>query len=116
MKAKETLIAMVAHEVNRAYCQAIGDHSQPEWGRAPLWQKESAIKGVIFHLDGNHGPEASHENWMREKLADGWQWGPVKDPENKRHPCMVPFNELPRAQQVKDHLFRAVVQVMGRNA
>lgn len=97
MKAKETLIAMVAHEVNRAYCQAIGDHSQPEWGRAPLWQKESAIKGVIFHLDG-------------------WQWGPVKDPENKQHPCMVPFVELPLSQQVKDHLFRAVVQVMGRNA
>lgn len=29
------LIAQVAHEINRAYCQAIGDDSQPCWNDAP---------------------------------------------------------------------------------
>jgi hypothetical protein len=28
-------IAKVAHEVNRAYCQALGDFSQPKWEDAP---------------------------------------------------------------------------------
>ena len=33
-------IAMVAHETNRAYCESIGDNSQPKWEDAPEWQKE----------------------------------------------------------------------------
>lgn len=28
-------IAQVCHEVNRAYCQALGDDSQPAWDDAP---------------------------------------------------------------------------------
>ncbi len=39
-------IARVAHEVNRAYCQALGDNSQPAWEDAPQWQRDSAMLGV----------------------------------------------------------------------
>ncbi|MFQ5471325.1 MAG: RyR domain-containing protein [Dehalococcoidia bacterium] len=106
-------VAKVAHEINRAYCQAIGDESQPLWEDAPDWQKESAIQGVRFHVDNpGAGPEASHQNWMAEKKKDGWTWGPEKVPELKKHPCMVPFEQLPQEQQVKDHLFRAAVHVL----
>lgn len=105
-------IARVAHEVNRAYCASIGDLSQPAWEDAPHWQRASAELGVSFHLNGDHGPEASHESWMRQKLADGWRYGEVKDPEAKTHPCMVPFDQLPREQQAKDYLFRAVVNAL----
>lgn len=107
-------IARVAHEINRAYCQALGDDSQPPWDQAPDWQRASALAGVEFHLaNPAAGPEASHESWLAVKLADGWTHGPVKDPEAKRHPCICPFAELPREQQAKDHLFRAVVHVLG---
>lgn len=102
-------IARMTHEVNRAYCQALGDNSQPAWEDAPDWQRESAIKGVHLHLAGDHGPDASHAAWMAEKTATGWVYGPVKNPEAKEHPCMVPFAELPREQQAKDYIFRAVV-------
>lgn len=105
-------IARVAHEVNRAYCAAIGDDSQPTWAEAPEWQRSSAIEGVRFHTSADHGPEASHESWMRQKLAEGWKYGPVKDPEAKTHPCIVPFNELSDKQQAKDFLFRAVVHAL----
>lgn len=102
-------IARLAHEVNRAYCEALGDTSQPAWEDAPDWQKESAMLGVELHLSGDHGPEASHESWMAQKLADGWKYGPEKNPDTKEHHCMVPFNELPPEQQAKDFLFRGVV-------
>lgn len=106
-------IAQVAHEVNRAYCQAIGDDSQPTWATAPQWQRESAMAGVRLHTDDpSAGPEASHECWMENKLADGWKYGPTKDPDAKQHPCLVPFADLPLEQQVKDHLFRAVVHAL----
>lgn len=103
-------IARTAHEVNRAYCNAIGDNSQLPWDESPEWQRKSAINGVAFHLDNcDVTPEQSHENWMREKAADGWVYGEVKDPAKKEHPCMVPYSELPLSQRIKDVLFKAVV-------
>jgi hypothetical protein len=104
--------ARVCHEVNRAYCQAIGDDSQPSWEDAPDWQKESALLGVDLHTHNDVGPEASHESWMAQKIADGWEYGLVKDPVLKIHPCIKPFAELSKEQQIKDHLFRAVVHAM----
>ncbi len=103
--------AMVAHETNRAWCEANGDMSQPSWEDAPDWQRESAIAGMKFHLaNPNAGDSASHNSWMNQKLVDGWVWGEVKDPEANppTHPCLVPFEELPLEQQIKDSLFRSV--------
>ena len=107
-------IARVAHELNAALCRAFGDLSQAPWEKAPDWQKQSAINGVQFHLDNPDAPpSASHENWFKEKQADGWTWGPEKDPVRKEHPCMVAFNELPKEQQAKDHLFAQVVRSLA---
>lgn len=106
-------IARVAHEINRAYCQALGDHSQPAWEEAPDWQKESARLGVRLHLaNPDAGPQTSHESWMAQKIAEGWVYGETKDPERKTHHCIVPFADLPREQQAKDYLFRAVVHAL----
>lgn len=101
--------ARLCHEVNRAYCRSIGDDSQPAWEDAPQWQKDSAINGVEFHLENETTSEQSHENWLKVKEAEGWIYGPVKDPEKKEHPCMVPYNELPIEQRTKDFLFKAIV-------
>lgn len=106
-------IAKACHEVNRAYCLSLGDASQPAWEDAPQWQKDSAILGVKLHVNNpNAGPQASHACWMDQKIADGWKYGPTKDPEAKIHPCIVPFEKLPVEQQAKDFIFRAVVHQM----
>jgi len=110
--AKMNTIARVCHEVNRAYCQALGDDSQLPWEEAPAWQRESARMGVDLHLMGDFGPEASHIAWMKNKLDEGWVYGEVKDPEKKTHHCLVSFDELPREQQAKDFIFRAVVHAL----
>ncbi|HED3065078.1 TPA: hypothetical protein R4057_002031 [Kluyvera ascorbata] len=102
-------IARIAHEVNRAYCQANGDDSQPTWENAPDWQRDSATNGVNFHLTGDHDPAASHESWLAQKQLEGWKYGPVKDADKKEHPYVMPYDQLPAAQRVKDYLFRAVV-------
>ena len=111
---KDEDIARVAHEVNRAYCQSLGDNSQLAWEEAPAWQKDSALSGVSLHLfNPDAGPEASHESWMAQKLAEGWTYGPVKNPDAKEHPCLVPFADLQRDQQAKDFIFRAVVHALA---
>jgi hypothetical protein len=104
-------IARICHEANRSYCEGIGDESQTHWLTAPQWQKDSAIKGVQFKLDNPTAtPEAQHQCWLEQKRIDGWKYGSVKDASKKEHPCFVPYEQLPKEQQLKDHLFAAVVE------
>lgn len=106
-------IAQVAHEVNRAYCEATGDHSQVPWEEAPAWQRDSAIAGVQTVLTNpTITPEEQHETWSAHKRAEGWKHGDVKDPVKQTHPCLVAYDKLPKAQRVKDHLFGAVVRAL----
>lgn len=103
-------VARICHEVNRAWCEACGDFSQKSWDDAEDWQRSSVIAGVEFTMNNpDAGDSAQHDNWMAQKAADGWVYGPVKDAEAKTHPCMVPYAALTYDQQVKDKLFRAVV-------
>lgn len=117
----EERIARVAHEANRAYCVSIGDDSQPEWKDAPDWQKSSAVNGVQFHLaelkaGRDPKPEASHENWLAQKRAEGWTYGHVKDPAKKEHPCFMPYHGLPLDQRMKDYIFAAIVRAFHQGS
>jgi len=104
-------IARICHEVNRAYCIALGDNSQPHWEDAPEWQRSSAISGVLFIIDNPTAPpSASHDSWLKQKTEEGWKWGAVKDVNKKEHPCYLPYDELPVDQKAKDHIFGAVVR------
>ncbi len=114
MKPNIELIARICHETNRAWCEAIGDHSQKPWDQAEDWQRESAIAGVKFALRNCLAPEsAQHDAWMADKLRAGWRYGPVKDADKKEHPCILPFDQLPPEQQAKDKLFRGIVYALS---
>jgi hypothetical protein len=104
-------IASITHAANKAYCEAIGDFSQVDWKDAPEWQRARSIKGVEFHLANPEStPSDSHNSWLKDKEADGWKYGPVKNPEIKEHPCFVPYGELPLEQRAKDYLFLSIVR------
>lgn len=114
------LAARAAHEVNRTYCLALGDASQLAWDDAPQWQRDASIAGVRFQIrhdyengrsrDPRESASVSHEAWLAEKVALGWIYGPVKNPDTRQHPGLVPYWELPFVEQVKDMLFVATVR------
>lgn len=106
-------IAIMCHEANALFCAINGDFSQKKWPDAEQWQRDSAIKGVEFRLaNPDAKPSAQHDAWSKDKLDDGWIYGPLKDVENKTHPCLVPFEELPEFQQKKDKLFQGIVDAL----
>lgn len=106
-------LARTAHEINRAYCAALGDASLIVWEDAPDYQRQSVLMGVDMHLANlDATPEDSHASWLAQKEADGWKFGPVKDAEKKEHPCFLPYDQLPPEQKAKDYLFRAVVHTL----
>ena len=106
-------IAQVCHEANGAYCRATGDNSQPRWDDAPEWQKTSAVDGVS-NMRKRNGvtPRESHENWLATKEKAGWVHGTTKNPSKKQHPCMVPYDQLPEEQKIKDCLFNAIASTL----
>lgn len=102
-------IAEACYEANRQYCISIGDNSFSPWADAPEWQKNTNINGVEFRLrNPNATPEDMHNSWLKQKKADGWKYGAVKDADKKEHPCFVPYEQLPESQKFKDALFIAI--------
>jgi len=106
-------IARVCYEANRAHCMNIGDHSKSTWDLAQKWVKEGLEQAVIEVLeDPNRPPETNHERWMAVKEEAGWKHGPVVAPDLKEHPCMLPYDQLPDSEKIKDSLFLAIVNAL----
>lgn len=43
-----------------------------------------------------------HEVWSQNRINEGWTYGPVRDDANKKHPCLVPYEELPENEKEYD--------------
>lgn len=108
-------IASICHEANRQYCKTIGDFSQPTWEAAPEWQRQSAMEGVKALVeDPSLSPQDLHQKWCEAKLSGGWKYGQEKNADEKTHPCLVGYDQLPEEQRVKDYLFQAVVRAVAK--
>lgn len=106
-------IARACHEANRAICETFGDPSQRPWEDAAGWQRDSAIEGVRYALANPEAtPADQHRAWCDHKTACGWTHGAAKDEEARTHPCLVPYDQLPPEQRVKDAVFKAIVSAM----
>ena len=48
--------------------------------------------------------EHVHDVWSRQRLADGWRYGPERNDTQKEHPSLVPYSELTDLEQEYDRL------------
>ncbi len=46
--------------------------------------------------------ENIHEVWSSQRISDGWTYGEARDDINLRHPCLVPYDELPEEEKLYD--------------
>jgi ryanodine receptor 2 len=44
----------------------------------------------------------AHAIWARQRLIDGWQYGPRRDDARKEHPCLVAYDQLPDSEKQYD--------------
>lgn len=104
-------VAHICHEANRAYCARIGDPVALPWEAFGSDNQLVTIDGVGHARRGNP-PEAMHESWRVAREGQGWVFGPVLDRGAKIHPNLIPYDQLPAAQQRKDALFLAIVRAL----
>ena len=43
-----------------------------------------------------------HEVWALGRINEGWTYGPIRDDANKKHPCLVPYQELTESEKEYD--------------
>lgn len=46
--------------------------------------------------------ENVHDEWAKTRIEQGWTYGEKRDDANKKHPCLVPYDELPDDEKVYD--------------
>jgi RyR domain len=56
-----------------------------------------SLEGLIERLAEN-----SHDVWAAKRRFDGWTYGPARNDEAKKHPCLVPYAELPESEKEYD--------------
>lgn len=94
------------HEANKKLCEANGDNSQVPWGEATPEIQEATRSGVNKVLsDPSLTPSDIHDNWAKDKKAQGYVYGVKKDNQKKTHPSLVAFDKLPKAEQEKDTVY-----------
>jgi len=65
---------------------------------------------VDIYQNSHETPEDFHNLWMRPLLEEGWTRGEFSK-ENKTHPCMVSFDELPESEILKDEIWVNLTQL-----
>jgi hypothetical protein len=48
--------------------------------------------------------ENAHDIWASKRLQNGWTFGPERDDTERRHPCLVPYPQLPKQEQDYDRI------------
>lgn len=43
-----------------------------------------------------------HEVWAQTRIAQGWQYGPERNDDEKTHPMLIPYEDLPEEEKVYD--------------
>ncbi len=42
-----------------------------------------------------------HEVWAKSRMDQGWTYGSTRDDARKKHPCLIPYEEL--SEEEKDY-------------
>lgn len=107
----ETATAQLIHEINNTINRVFKpDWPIYSWDEAPQEMKDSTYRGIRYALENTDATgEDQHNAWMAERTQQGWVYGPVKNEETKEHPCLVPYDQLPIEDRLKDHTFRTIV-------
>lgn len=107
-------IAEIVHETNRLITLALGHEAQPHWADAPQRMRDDSVHIVLHTLaHPTKTAEQDHENWLANKRAAGWRWGPVKDEAARTHPLLVPYGELPEGERLKNKALPALILALG---
>ena len=127
------LLDRLAEQLHGQYCSAVSA-PMPAWNELDAFKKDSNraaadhILTKIRLLNESDSIEAGslrraaaayrnagdaridqcrqneHERWLRFHSLHNWQYAPVRDNSARKHPCILPYEQLSDAEKAKDDL------------
>lgn len=67
----------------------------------PIDTSKVKLSGELLQLAEQMAKNV-HEVWAKMRMDQGWTWGPKRDDDEKKHPCLVPYDQLPEEEKVYD--------------
>ena len=67
----------------------------------PMDTSRVELPGAVLDL-AEKLAENTHDVWARQRIAEGWTYGPVRDDARKETPCLVPYADLPESEKDYD--------------
>src|SRR6516165_4297801 len=105
--------ARFVYEAARLQAIAVAAPVVPE----PWDEREEAFRAQFLDViemmcgsDRKSSPAELHDDWVLAYERMGWRYGPTRDPVERTHPDMVPYEDLERREQDKDAVFVALCE------
>lgn len=99
-------ISKTTHEVHLSYCRSMGIDTQGKWEEISEAHKNGIISSVKGILLGEISTKVeSHNNFINNKIKDGWKWGEYYCKNKKTNPRLVVYQLLSLEDKVKESLF-----------
>lgn len=99
-------IAQECHTKNNELMMMNGEEQNGNWDSLDRHTKFINLKSVIKALENpDLTAKDMHDEWMNNKIADGWKFGDVKDPELKTHPLIIDYDLMKDVDKMKDQIF-----------
>ena len=67
----------------------------------PIDTSDVELDGEILEL-GELIARNVHEVWSEGRIKEGWSYGEERDDADKKHPCLVPYEQLPESEKEYD--------------
>jgi hypothetical protein len=78
---------------------------------------ESMPKAIIPDIDKNFVNEELskmyHNSWLNRKIGEGWNWGRVYSEIDKKHPMLLPWEQLPDRLKHVDNVYDKIKTIIG---
>jgi RyR domain len=65
----------------------------------------SDLEGLVEKLAQNN-----HDHWARKRIEEGWCYGATRNDNQKEHPDLVPYDQLPESE--RDYDRKTVIEAL----
>lgn len=67
----------------------------------PIDTSDVELDGEILEL-GEMIARNVHEVWSEGRIREGWSYGESRNDAERKHPCLVPYEEIPESEKEYD--------------
>lgn len=121
MNNRVEMIAAACYQALFACAAGLGE-SIPPWTDANDETRSNVYHAIMFYesfdcrnlCTFDELCQATHIAWREKKKREGWRHGLTLDPQNKEHPGLTSFDQLPPAQRLKYSVFARTYLALRR--